>query len=216
MKKYQVIIFDLDGTLSNSKEGITKSVQYALSKLGINEPDLKQLEHFIGPPLKDEFIKAYSFSEEDAIKGVEYYRERYVPIGIYETEIYPGIEGLLQNLREKGKRIAMATSKPQPMAEEVLKFLKIDQYFDIVMGAQLHGPRQSKQAVLEALFEVLDQKNKEEFLMVGDTCFDIEGANAVGIDSIGVDYGFGNKEEMLQKGAIIVADDAKQIETFIG
>ena len=132
MNNYDVIIFDLDGTLSNSKEGITKSVQYALSKFGIEEPDLDKLEHFIGPPLVDELMKSYDFTREQALEGVEFYRERYKPIGIYETEIYPGTEEMLEMLKGNGKYIALATSKPLPMAEEVLKYLKIYSYFDKV------------------------------------------------------------------------------------
>lgn len=211
MKKYQVIIFDLDGTLSNSKEGITKSVQYALSRLGIKEEDLNSLEHFIGPPLMDELIRTYDLSEEDAYKGLEYYRERYVPVGIYETEVYPGTEEMLKELKKSGKIIALATSKPQEMAEEVLRYLKLEQYFDIVMGAELHGPRQSKQAVLEALFDELELKDKTKYIMIGDTCFDIDGAKAVGIESMGVSYGFGDKNEMWEHGAMTVVDRADEI-----
>lgn len=215
MKNYEIIIFDLDGTLSNSKEGITKSVQYALDKLGIEEKELDDLKHFIGPPLRDELIKTYGMSKEQAEKGVEYYRERYVPIGLYETEIYPGTEKMLNNLKKAGKYIAMATSKPQNMAEEVLKHLKIEKYFDMVMGAELHGPRQSKKAVLEALFEKLENKDKTKYIMIGDTCFDIDGANAVGIDSIGVSYGFGNRAEMLERGAIIMAETTDDVTRFL-
>lgn len=215
MKKYQVIIFDLDGTLSNSKEGITKSVQYALSRLGIQEEDINSLEHFIGPPLTEELIRTYDMSEEEAYKGLEYYRERYVPIGIYETEVYPGTEEMLKELKNSGKHIALATSKPQEMAEEVLRFLKIDQYFDTVMGAELHGPRQSKQSVLEALFDKLELKDKTKYIMIGDTCFDIDGAKAVGIESMGVSYGFGDKHEMLEHGAMSVVDRADEITRLL-
>ena len=187
MNNYNVIIFDLDGTLSNSKEGITKSVQYALSKFGIEEPDLDKLEHFIGPPLVDELMKSYDFTREQALEGVEFYRERYKPIGIYETEIYPG-------------------------TEEMLEMLKIYSYFDKVMGAELKGPRQSKVDVLEALFdEMPDSITKKQCIMIGDTCFDIDGANTVGIDSIGVDYGFGDKDEMLAHGAKAIAYSATEL-----
>lgn len=215
MKNYEVIIFDLDGTLSNSKEGITKSIQYALSKLGIEENDLNSLEHFIGPPLKDELMKSYDMSEEVATEGVAYYRERYTPIGLYETEIYPGTEKMLDNLKKAGKYIALATSKPQAMAEEVLIYLKIDKYFDKVMGAELHGPRQSKTAVLEALFEEIPMKDKAKYIMIGDTCFDIDGANNMGIDSMGVTFGFGDKEEMLKHGAITIAETTDEITAFL-
>ena len=215
MKNYEIIIFDLDGTLSNSKEGITKSVQYALSKLGIIEENLDSLEHFIGPPLKDEMIRTYKVSEEEAEKAVAYYRERYVPKGIYETEIYPGTEEMLSNLKSSGKRIALATSKPQQMAEEVLQYLKIERYFDSVMGAELTGPRQSKRAVLEALLEESKIKDKEKCIMIGDTCYDIDGAKAVGLDSAGVAYGFGNTIEMLEHGALTVFKKTEDIIRFL-
>lgn len=215
MKKYDVIIFDLDGTLADSKEGVTKSVQYALEKFGIIEEDLDSLEHFIGPPLKDEFIKYYNMSEEDANKAVEYYRERYTPIGIYEVKSFKGTAKMLERLKNSGKYIAIGTSKPQMMAEEVIKYLKIDQYFDKVVGAQLHGPRQSKTAVLQALFAEIGITDKNKCLMVGDTCFDIEGANNIGIDSIGVNFGFGNEKEMLDMGALFVADTTEDVADFI-
>lgn len=215
MKKYDVIIFDLDGTLSNSKEGITKSVQYALAKMGIDEPELDKLEHFIGPPLKYELLNTYDITEEIAVQGVEDYRERYVPIGLYETEIYPGTAEMLQKLKAAGKYIAMATSKPQGMAEEVLRYLKIDTYFDCVMGAELKGPRQSKQAVLEALFEELPMKDKSKYLMVGDTCFDIDGAAAVGIDAVGVAFGFGDVEEMKAHGALTIVENMTELAELL-
>ena len=212
MKEYKVIILDLDGTLSDSGIGITKCVQYALKKLNIIEEDLEKLKHFVGPPLKDELMKTYGCSEEQAKQGVEFYRERYTPIGIYETEIYPGTEEMLEMLKGNGKYIALATSKPLPMAEEVLKYLKIYSYFDKVMGAELKGPRQSKVDVLEALFdEMPDSITKKQCIMIGDTCFDIDGANTVGIDSIGVDYGFGDKDEMLAHGAKAIAYSATEL-----
>lgn len=215
MERYEVIIFDLDGTLSNSEEGITKSVQYSLKKMGIEEDCLDNLKHFIGPPLKDEFQEKYNFSDEEAMRAVELYRERYIPIGIYETDIYPNVDKMLQELKDAGKYLAVATSKPQPMAEEVLKFLKIDKYFDKVMGADVIGPRQSKQSVLEALFEEIEIKDRTKYIMIGDTSFDICGANAVGISSLGVAYGFGDREEMIRLGALAVADTAMEVVEFL-
>lgn len=215
MNNYKVIIFDLDGTLSNSKEGITKSVQYALDKLGVIEDDLESLKHFIGPPLKEEFMRTYGFSDEEAAKGTAYYRERYVPTGIYETNIYPGTEKMLEKLKRAGKYIAMATSKPQQMAEEVIRYLHIDNYFDAVMGADMNGPRQSKQAVLEALFDKIEIKDKKQCIMIGDTCFDVDGAEKAGIKCIGVSYGFGSSEEMLKHGAIAIAEDTKELTEIL-
>ncbi len=216
MKEYKVIIFDLDGTLSDSGEGITKCVQYAISKLGIEENDLTKLEHFVGPPLKEEFMKSYNLTDEQATDCVEKYRERYKPIGIYETAIYPGTKDMLKSLKNNNKYLAIATSKPLPMAEEVLKFLGIDGYFDKVMGAELIGKRQSKEAVLNALFEEIPASiKKSECVLIGDTCFDVLGANAVGIECIGVSYGYGDTNEMILLGAKSIVDSAKELEELL-
>ena len=216
MKNYKYIIFDLDGTLSDSKEGITKSVQYALKKVGIIEDDLDNLNHFVGPPMVEEYMKSYGMSKEKAFETLDYYRERYVPTGIYETKIYPGIKEILEALKQNSFKMGMATSKPEGMAEEVAKYLEILDYFDIICGADLHGPIQSKASVLNKLFETSDFK-KEESVLIGDTKFDVEGANEVGIDSLGVSWGTGTKKEMLDRGALEIFDDYQSvIDYFIG
>lgn len=215
MNKYDVIIFDLDGTLSDSGEGITKSVQYALKKLNIIEEDLENLKHFVGPPLKAEFMKSYHLTEEQGTDAVRFYRERYIPTGIYETSLYEGVRELLDRLKAENKIIAMATSKPQPLAEEVLRFLGIADYFDFVMGADLIGGKQSKEDVLNALLEVLPVKDKSQMIMVGDTSFDVLGAASVGVSCIGVTYGYGDKKEMSANGAIAVVDTAFQLLDYI-
>lgn len=215
MKKYDIIIFDLDGTLSNSGEGITKSVQYALKKMGIIEENLDDLRHFVGPPMKEEMMRSYHFTEEQAAKAVSIYRERYTPIGIYETDLYDGVDDLLKQIKKSGKVIAIATSKPQTMAEEVLKYLKIDTYFDFVMGADMIGGKQSKEEVLNALLDILPEKDRTKMLMVGDTKFDVAGAKAVHIDCIGVSYGYGDKKEMLDEGAVWVVDTALELLQYV-
>ena len=215
MRKYDVIIFDLDGTLSNSGEGITKSVQYALAKMGIKEDDLDNLRHFVGPPMKEEMMLSYNFTDGQAAEAVAFYRERYTPIGIYETSLYDGVIELLRALKENDKIIAIATSKPQKMAEEVLEYLKIDSYFDFVMGADMIGGKQSKEDVLNALLDMLPIKDKAKMLMVGDTKFDVIGANALNIGCIGVSYGYGDIKEMLEYGAIAVIDKALELLDFI-
>lgn len=210
---YNIIIFDLDGTLSNSKEGITKCVQFALKEFGIYEEDLNFLEHFIGPPLTGEFMKAYNFTLEQAQEATKIYRQRYEPTGIYETDLYPGVKEMLEKLKADGKTIALATSKPQEMAEEVLKYLEIKEYFDYIMGAERTGPRQSKTDVLLALFDEMNirEESKEHMVLVGDTCFDVNGAMETGIDCIGVSYGFGRAEEMMSAGAITVVKDTTEL-----
>ena len=212
---YKAIFFDLDGTLTESGEGITKSVQYALEKLGKPEEDLDKLRVFIGPPLMEQFMKYADVDETEARRAVEYYRERYKPIGIYETSLYKDGDIMLKRLKNAGKYLAIATSKPQAMAEEVLRYLGIYDYFDKIMGADLIGPRQSKQSVLEALFEEIENKDRSKYIMIGDTKFDIIGANLMKIDSLGVSYGYGNKKEMLELGALKVLDSTKEIADFL-
>lgn len=217
MAKYKIAIFDLDGTLSDSKEGITKSAQYALGEMGIVVEDLDSLEKFIGPPLVDSFRNFYGMSLDDAKKATAIYRERYTPIGLYETRIYPGSKEMLDNLRSKGIKIALGTSKPTEMAEEVLKHLGIYEYFDYIMGAELTGPRQSKADVLNALFELMEvtDEDKSEAVMIGDTIFDVEGADKVGIHAIGVEYGYGDRGEMLKRGAVIVVKDTTELTNYL-
>lgn len=214
MSKYKYIIFDLDGTLSDSKEGITKSVQYALGKVGIIEENLDNLLHFVGPPMVEEYMKSYGMSEEKAYETLDYYRERYVPIGIHETQLYPGIIDILEAIKQKGLRIGMATSKPEGMAEEVARYLEIKDYFDIICGADLHGSRQTKEDVLNKLFENSNFE-KEESVLIGDTKFDMEGANKMGIDSLGVSWGTGTREEMTSEGAIEVFDDYETLIDYL-
>ncbi len=214
MKDYKYIIFDLDGTLSDSKEGITKSVQYALKKVGIIEENLENLEHFVGPPMLEQYINVYGMDKEKALETLGYYRERYTPIGIYETQRYPGIIEILDAIKDKGLKIGMATSKPENMAEEVTRYLEIYDYFDIICGADLHGPRQTKEDVLNKVFENT-YFVKDESVLVGDTKYDIEGANKVGIDSVGVSWGTGTKEEMMDKGAKAVFDTYETLIDYL-
>ena len=212
--KYKNVIFDLDGTLSDSKEGITKSVQYALEKVGIIEENLEDLEHFVGPPMLEQYIKVYGMPKDKALETLGYYRERYTPIGIYETKRYPGVREILDCLKSAGCKIGMATSKPEEMAIEVAKYLDIFEYFDIICGADLKGPRQSKADVLNKLFENTDF-SLDESILVGDTKYDIEGANKVGIDSIGVTWGTGTKEEMQDEGANEIFDSYKALIDYL-
>ncbi|MBP5772693.1 MAG: HAD hydrolase-like protein [Eubacterium sp.] len=214
MSKYKYIIFDLDGTLSDSKEGITKSVQYALEKVGIIEENLDNLNHFVGPPMVEEYMKTYGMSKEKAFETLDYYRERYVPTGIYETKLYPGIKEILEAVKQKGLKIGMATSKPEGMAKDVAKYLEIFDYFDIICGADLHGPIQSKASVLNKLFET-STFTKEESVLIGDTKFDVEGADEIGIDCLGVTWGTGTREEILESGAIEVFDDYQSLIDYL-
>ena len=175
---YQYILFDLDGTLTDPKEGITKSVQYALADQGIIEEDLSKLEPFIGPPLLDSFMEFYQMNEEDAHKAIAKYRERFQKTGLYENEIYPGISQMLQSLQHDGRRLAVASSKPTVFVEKILRHFHIKQYFDVIVGSELDGTRSKKEEVVEeALKQLFEDKtpDPETVVMVGDRKFDVEG-----------------------------------------
>lgn len=198
----KAVIFDLDGTLIDSSEGITKCAQYALRHFGIEEPDPDRLRVFIGPPLYQSFMMHYGFSLEQAREAVVIYRERYHKTGIYECSLYPGVRECLVQLQEAGYRIGMASSKPEPSCRTILKYFAIDGFFDEIVGSTMDGRIETKPDVLNELFHRLPDVPKEEMILVGDTIYDIDGANAAGIAGIAVSFGFGNMEQMLKAGAL--------------
>lgn len=211
----KTILFDLDGTLVNSEEGITKCAQYALAAFGIEEPDLKKLRFFIGPPLVDTFQEKYGMSKEAAIEATAKYRERYQPIGIYECKLYDGVEEILRNLKCKGYQIGLASSKPELLCREILKHFNIEQYFDEVVGATMDGKINSKIEVLEEAFRRMHLNNRKEVVLIGDTRFDVLGAKEAGIDCVGVSFGFGTAEELEACGAVCVCADMREVEEYI-
>ena len=211
MKKY--FLFDLDGTLTDPKEGITTCVQ-----LGIEEPDLDRLESFIGPPLKDSFMEFYGMDEEQAQAAVKKYRERFNDKGLYENEIYPGIAPMLQMLSEKGFRLAVASSKPTVFVEKILEHFGIRQYFKVVVGSELDGSRTSKdQVVMEALRQLFGAKPilYHEVYMIGDRRFDVEGARAMKVESVGVTYGYGGMEELREAHADYIVESVEELREFL-
>ncbi|SES16493.1 phosphoglycolate phosphatase [Gracilibacillus ureilyticus] len=196
MSHYQVILFDLDGTLSDPKTGITKSVQYALEKLNIVEPFLDKLECFIGPPLHVSFAEFYNMDEENIQKAIEWYRERFKEKGMYENELYEDIPELLKLLKERQYTLAVATSKPTVFAEKILQYFHIDQYFDLIVGSNLDGTRSAKAEIIQYIIDKYKQYELADFIMIGDRKHDIIGANNCGVDSVGVTYGYGSFEEL--------------------
>ncbi|WP_019119839.1 HAD family hydrolase [Brevibacillus massiliensis] len=215
MRSYQVILFDLDGTLSDPKIGITKSVQYALKKLGIDEPDLDKLEPFIGPPLQDSFPEWYGLDAEETDRAVRYYREYFKEKGMYENVLFPEIPGLLQELKRSGRQLVVATSKPTPFAEEILRYFQIDGYFDLVAGSNLDGTRLAKTEVIEYALDQYSDREKRDFVMIGDRKYDVIGANKTGIDSIAVTYGYGSREELLRENPTYLVSDIQGIREII-
>lgn len=212
---YQYILFDLDGTLSNSAEGITKCIQYALEYYGITVEDRKELERFIGPPLEECFIQWYDFSEAKAAEAKIKTREYFSTKGIWENKLYQGVQDLLQVLKQQGKTILLATSKPQVYAEQILDQHHIKEYFDFVGGSMLDGTRSKKADVIAYILEQMKLSNNQECIMVGDTKHDILGAKENNMDSIGVLYGFGSKEEVEKAEPTYIVTEVKDILEII-
>ena len=207
----KAVLFDLDGTLIDSSEGITKSVQYRLDYYGIEEYDLKKLRCFIGPPLKLSFMNHYNFTEEKAIEAVAKYRERYQPIGIYECNLYPGVEQCIRELKNKGYLIGMASSKPEVSCRKILEHFNIIDLFDDVVGATFDGKIDTKEEVLNEVMRRWKHIDKNDMCLIGDTLFDVEGANQVGIKTVGVSFGFGDISEMKEAGAVTICDSMDEV-----
>ncbi len=213
---YETVLFDLDGTLTDPGEGITNSVAYALRKYGIEVTDRKELYKFIGPPLKDSFMKYYSFSEADALNAIEYYREYFRDKGIFENQVYEGVEEMLKALHASGKKIVLATSKPEEFAVRILEHFDLRKYFDIVAGASMDSSLSKKGDVIAYALSMCDNIAKETAVMVGDREHDIIGAKENGLDSVGVLYGYGSEEELQECGAdYIVSQPCKVVSLLL-
>lgn len=217
---YKYILFDLDGTLTDPFEGITKSVQYALHHYGIEEPDLNKLAPFIGPPLIDSFEEFYGMSNEDARWCCSKYRERFREVGLFENIVYPGIPNLLENLKNKGCIVAVASSKPELFCNIILEHFGLRQYFDIVVGSLMDETRTKKEEVLEEAIRQLkdiggEDLTKENTAMVGDRKFDVLSANALNLTSVGVKYGYAPEGELEACNADILVDSVEKLNLFL-
>ena len=215
---YSYIIFDLDGTISDSGPGITKCAQYALKSFGINEPEPDKLTKFIGPPLRESFINFYGFSPLQAQEAVDKFRERYSVEGKYENELYPGMAELLARLKKAGACLAIASSKPQVFVEDILVYFGIRQYFDVVVGSTLDAAREKKEDVLAEAMRQLAQTGtfrSEDVVMVGDRHFDVEGARTVGVDCVGVTYGYAQPGELETAGAQRIVHSVAELEKVL-
>ncbi|TCL60419.1 phosphoglycolate phosphatase [Kineothrix alysoides] len=243
--KYKYLLFDLDGTLTDPKEGITTSVQYALKSFGIDEPDLDKLEPFIGPPLKDSFIKYYGLDEEQAETAIVKYREWFSPTGIFQNKIYPGTEDMLAALKNKEKVLAVASSKPTVFVEKILNHFEIRQYFDVVVGSELNGVRGSKEEVVEEALRQLSAKcaddkdaaaesgeaetvqremvavaetiyiDKEHTAMIGDREFDVFGGKQHGLTTVGVTFGYAGEGELEAAGADYIVNTVEELRRLL-
>ena len=216
MRKYDYVIFDFDGTVTDTGEGILKSLQYSFEQMGDSVPDLSDLKKFIGPPIHYSFVTFYGVKEEDVPKYIEKYRERYRKIGIYECCLYDGMLDTLKTLRENGVKLGIASSKPIKLVYDVMEYLRLTEYFDAVVGTQFDDSNHPGKTdlVLQSM-EKLGDKDKKRTLMVGDRFFDIDGAAGAGVDSVGVTYGYGSREEFMEHNATYIVDSPKDILNIV-
>lgn len=208
------VLFDLDGTLTDPGLGITNSVSYALKKFGIEVKDRSELYKFIGPPLITSFTEFCGMSNEDATKAIEYYREYFRDTGIFENEIYEGIPELLANIRNSGQKVILATSKPEEFARRILEHFDLIKYFDFVAGATMDGTRNEKADVIRYAIKETNI-DVDESIMVGDRKHDVIGAMENNIDTIGVLFGYGSREELEDAGAKHIAANIEELSEIL-
>lgn len=214
-KDYEYILFDLDGTLTDPKEGITKSVAYALESFGIHVEDLDSLCKFIGPPLKESFMVYYGLDDAQGDQAVEKYRERFAVTGLFENKVYPGIREMLELLKEQGKTLLVATSKPSIYARQILGHFDLMKYFTFLSGSELDGTRVDKAEVITYALQENKIQDLSKVIMIGDREHDIIGANKNGIDSIGVLYGYGCREEFEKNHASYVVKQVEELKEIL-
>lgn len=214
-KSYEYILFDLDGTVIDSSLGITNSCMHALKRMGIEPPAREELYKFIGPPLHQNFERFYGMSPSEADRAVEFYREYYKDDGIFEIEVYPGMAELLSSLKDAGKKIVLATSKPEVFAKRIITHIGFDEYFTLVAGSTLNKTRQKKADVIRYALERLGACDVSDCLMVGDRDVDITGAAALGIDGCGVLHGFGSVAEFEEAGAKYIVKDPFELLSLL-
>lgn len=210
--KYKAILFDLDGTLTDSGEGIINCAIPALEHFGITPPEKEKMRVFVGPPLHETFIK-FGVPADKTDEAIAVYRQRYIPIGIFENKLYSGIPELLEALVARGHKLYIATSKPEFMTLQILERFGIKQYFTIICGASTDSSRNTKEAVIAYLLEQCDKQ--EDMVMVGDTVYDVRGAAFHAIPAIGVSWGYGNVEDMQKEGAVAIVHSTQELLDYL-
>lgn len=206
----QAVLFDLDGTVIDSRPGIFQSLHYAFKKLGLPIPSDEVLSRFFGPSLATSFHNVCGFDDELTEKMIEAYREYYRPTGMFECEVYPGIEKLIRALREQGKKVVLATKKPELFAAQILERKGLLPLFDYVAGATMEDKSEHKDGIVIRAAKALGVE-KRDCVMIGDMRFDCIGAKLAGIDCIGVTYGYGTEEELIEHGAAALAKDGAEL-----
>lgn len=214
-RNFDVVLFDFDGTIADTSDGIFKSLKFAFKECGYPEPDESKLVKMIGPSLYDGFREVFGIQKEDATKLIAKYRERYNIIGIFECSLYDGIEEHLKTLKASGVKLSAASSKPLPFVERILDYFDLHKYFDYVSCTSFDAAEMTKADVINNGLEALNVSDKSRAVMVGDRLYDIEGAKEAGIPCIAVLYGFGNMEEFLEYKADYIVNDVNDIEKVI-
>ncbi len=212
--KYDAVFFDFDGTIADTGVGIFNSVRFAVAAMGFDPLPEDRLRTFIGPPVFDSFKRELDMTDEQSEKAVEKYRENYIRSGIYQLEMYPGIETLIKELKKSGIKIAIASSKPEKFVIKVIDYLKISHLIDFIAAPESDNAPEGKAVLVERAVKHFGVK-KSKALMIGDRYFDIDGANDAGVESIGVTFGYGSEEELRSAGATYLADSADDIRKLI-
>ncbi|MED1555939.1 HAD family hydrolase [Bacillus paramycoides] len=211
---YTTFLFDLDGTLTDPKEGIINSILYALEKMGIEEGKISELDSFIGPPIQQSFAERYNMSEIEIEQAVVYFREYLKKSGLLENKIYDGIPTLLQELKDAGNHLYVATSKPTVFAKQVIEHFQLTSFFEEIVGSNLDGTRIKKEEIIAHILQTNEELKKEEIVMIGDRKHDIIGANNNEIASIGVLYGYGSEKELSEARATYIVKDVEELQSF--
>ena len=213
--EYKIVLFDLDGTLTDPKEGITKSVQYALANFGIIEENRNKLLPFIGPPLNKSFQNFYGLSPEQAMQAVSYYREYFSEKGMYENILYNGIPEMLRELNNQNKTLYVVTSKPTFFLEKIIDHFHLEKYFSKVIGPDMDLSNADKAILVRTVLELHPDTNRELFVMAGDREHDIIGAQSNTVASIGVTYGAGSVEEIKKANPTHIADSVDELKAIL-
>lgn len=208
----KAFLFDLDGTLTDSGEGIINCAAAALAHFGLPIPSREEMRIFVGPPLHEIFLK-FGVAPEQTDEAIRVYRERYLPIGKYENTPYPGVRTLLENLKKAGHKLYVATSKPEATSIDILKHFDLAKYFDRICGASMDLSRNSKEDVIAYLLE--QNGRADNMIMIGDTRFDVLGAKAHGIPTVGVAWGYGETADMVEAGAVKIVDTMEQLQEYL-
>ncbi len=211
--KYKIAIFDLDGTITDSGPGIINSIRYALEKYGLPVPEEKVLRTFIGPPLKEQFQAVCGLNEEESARMVDAYREYYTEKGIFENSVYSGVPEMLEQMKEAGVRILMATAKPEKFAKRIAEHFNFAKYFEFIGGACMDGRRTDKYEVIEYVIDQcgISEEERKRAIMIGDRSHDMIGAGKAGLHSLGILYGYGDRGELEAADAEMIAETPEEV-----